>query len=156
MLLGQDSFSAQPFSTSPFLGNVAINITGVPLQLTIGPVGIDTTVANVVSGADALTLRTAQVGTFTVSGNANITDNLKNPLTLGTGTVGIVIAANPTTTGTNLTLKLDNGSNIIVKGNAVVDVNGIPMTLTTKTSGVITWNEILPGANMIWTPIEPY
>jgi len=30
------------------------------------------------------------------------------------------------------------------------------LLLGTKDVGVITWNQIEPGATMVWTPIEPY
>jgi hypothetical protein len=30
------------------------------------------------------------------------------------------------------------------------------MTLGTGEVGIITWNEIIPGATMVWTPIKPY
>ena len=43
MLLGQDAFSAQPFASSPFLGNAVISLVGAPLTLSVGPVGISTT-----------------------------------------------------------------------------------------------------------------
>ena len=68
MLLGQDAFSALPFASSPFLGNATVNVVGAPLTLRIGPVGIETTVINVVASPDPLTLNTAQVGTFTIEG----------------------------------------------------------------------------------------
>ena len=77
MLLGQDAFSAQPFSASPFLGNAVINPVGANLRLTIGPVGISTTIANIVAGADPLELKTAQFGTFTVEGIGYVSENTK-------------------------------------------------------------------------------
>ena len=159
MLLGQDAFSAQPFASSPFLGNAAINIVGAPLTLTIGPVGISTTVANVVAGADPLTLKTAQHGTFTVEGIAVVPDtNLKVPLTLGTMDATAAASGsaviNPTNLQNQLTLKTKNG--IVVSGNAVVNITGVPLTLKVNETGIITWNEIIPGATMVWTPIKPY
>ena len=30
------------------------------------------------------------------------------------------------------------------------------LSLDTKEPGVITWNDIIPGATMVWTPIKPY
>jgi len=52
-------------------------------------------------------------------------------LTIGTGSVSITAAANVTPTG-------------------------VPMTLTVKDAGIITWNDIDPGVNQVWTPIDPY
>ena len=159
MLLGQDAFSAQPFSSSPFLGNAVINVVGAPLTLTVGPVGISTTIANVVTGADPLTLATAQIGTFTVEGIAVVPDtNLKVPLTLGTMDATSAASGsaviNPTNLENKLTLRTTSG--IVVTGNAVVNVTGIPLTLKVNETGIITWNEIIPGATMVWTPIKPY
>ena len=159
MLLGQDAFSAQPFSTSPFLGNANISIVGAPLTLSFGPVGIKTTVINVVTASDPLELKTAQFGTFTVVGTGIVPNtNLKTPLTLGTmdasAAAGGSAVINPTNLQNQLTLRTTSG--ITVTGNALVNVTGVPLTLRTRESGVITWNEIIPGATMVWTPIKPY
>jgi len=159
MLLGQDSFSAQPFSTSPFLGNVVINVVGAPLTLSIGPVGIATTVINVVTASDPLELKTAQHGTFTVQGTGIVpATNLKTPLTLGTMDASSAASGsaiiNPTNLQNQLTLRTASG--IVVSGNAVVTVTGVPLTLKVNETGIITWNEIIPGATMVWTPIKPY
>ena len=54
-----------------------------------------------------------------------------NALTLATGSVTVTGAAN-----------------IIPTGNA--------LSLDTVEPGVITWNDIIPGATMVWTPIKPY
>ena len=159
MLLGQDAFSAQPFASSPFLGNAVINVVGAPLTLSFGPVGISTTIANVVVGADALELKTAQIGTFTVVGTGIVpATNLKTPLTLSTMDASLAAGGsaviNPTNLQNQLTLRTTSG--ITVTGNALVNVTGVPLTLRTRESGVITWNEIIPGATMVWTPIKPY
>ena len=159
MLLGQDAFSAQPFASSPFLGNATVNVVGAPLTLRIGPVGIETTVINVVASPDPLTLNTAQVGTFTIEGTAVVPDtDLKVPLTLGTMDATAAASGsaviNPTGLQNQLTLRTASG--IVITGNAVVNVTGVPLTLRTNETGIITWNEIIPGANMVWTPIVPY
>ena len=159
MLLGQDAFSAQPFSTSPFLGNANISIVGAPLTLSFGPVGIETTVINVVTASDPLELKTAQFGTFTVVGTGIVPNtNLKTPLTLSTMDASLAAGGsaviNPTNLQNQLTLRTTSG--ITVTGNALVNVTGVPLTLRTRESGVITWNEIIPGATMVWTPIKPY
>jgi hypothetical protein len=159
MLLGQDAFSAQPFASSPFLGNAVINPVGANIRLTIGPVGVSSTIAQVIAGADALELKTAQHGTFTVEGIAVVPDtNLKTPLTFGTMDASSAASGsaiiNPTNLQNQLTLRTTNG--ITITGSANVNVTGIPLTLKVNESGVITWNEIIPGATMVWTPIKPY
>ncbi len=159
MLLGQDAFSAQPFASSPFLGNAVVNVVGAPLTLRVGPVGIETTVINVVVSPDPLTLNTAQVGTFTIEGTAVVPDtDLKVPLTLGTMDATAAASGsaviNPTGLQNQLTLRTASG--IVITGNAVVNVTGVPLTLRTNETGIITWNEIIPGATMVWKPIVPY
>ena len=159
MLLGQDAFSAQPFASSPFLGNATVNVVGAPLTLRIGPVGIETTVIIVVASPDPLTLNTAQVGTFTIEGTAVVPDtDLKVPLTLGTMDATAAASGsaviNPTGLQNQLTLRTASG--IVITGNAVVNVTGVPLTLRTNETGIITWNEIIPGATMVWKPIVPY
>ena len=159
MLLGQDAFSAQPFASSPFLGNGVINVVGAPLTLSFGPVGIATTIAQVVAGADPLTLKTAQIGTFTVEGIAVVPDtNLKVPLTLGTMDASAAASGNAVINPINLQnqLTLRTTSGITITGSANVNVTGIPLTLKVNETGIITWNEIIPGATMVWTPIKPY
>ena len=68
-------------------------------------------------------------GTAVVSADANVSVT-GNALTMSTGTVTITAAAN-------------------------VDVTG-RLTLATKDATAITWSGIVPGATMVWTPIEPY
>jgi hypothetical protein len=128
MLLGFGAFSELPFSYSGTEGNVTVVAEKNRLVITIGPVGQAVSSVSQSSGADPLVLGT---GSVTLSGNANVdlTTIGKNPLVLGTGTV-------------------------TVSGNVTPDK--VPLVLTTKESGVITWNEIIPGATMVWTPIDPY
>jgi hypothetical protein len=48
---------------------------------------------------------------------------------------------------------------VTISGTSNVSVNGSPLTLDSNNGGitnVIVWNEIIPGANMVWTPIVPY
>ena len=55
-------------------------------------------------------------------------------------------------TGNALTLATGN---VTITGTALVNPTGSGLTLNTNEAGVITWNEIVPGANMVWTPIDP-
>jgi hypothetical protein len=52
-------------------------------------------------------------------------------------------------------LTLSTGS-VTVTGTALVNPTGSQLTANTGEAGVITWNDIIPGVNMTWTPIEPY
>ena len=78
----------------------------------------------------------------------------KNPLVLGTGTV--TVSGNAVVdSGLGNQLIIRSGT-VTISGNANVTPDKVPLVLTTKESGVITWNEIIPGATMVWTPIDPY
>ena len=144
-MLGLTSISGAPISTSFFNPNVTVNVTGNALTLAIGS-------SSALAGAlvqptgSPLTLG---FGSLTISGAANVTPTA-TPFTLGVGTVTVTAAANVSVTGNQLTI--GTGS---VTVSAVLPT-GSPMTLTVNDAGIITWNDIDPGATMVWTPIDPY
>ena len=151
MLLGFDAFAALPFSASGNDGNVTITISKNQLTLTIGPVGQEVTSVTETSGADRLYLGT---GAVVISGNALIDSGLKNPLVLGTGDV--TVSGNAVVdSGLGNALTIRSGT-VTITGNANVEPDAVPLTLATKESGVITWNEIIPNVSMVWKPIVPY
>ena len=151
MLLGFGAFSELPFSYSGTEGNVTVTAEKNRLVITIGPVGQAVSSVSQSSGADPLVLGT---GTVTLSGNAEVNSGLKNPLVLATGTV--TVSGNAVVdSGLGNQLIIRSGT-VTITGNANVTPDKVPLVLTTKESGVITWNEIIPGATMVWTPIEPY
>ena len=151
MLLGIDAFAAQPFSATGNEGNVTIVATKNQLTITIGPVGQEVTSVIEQSGADRLYLGT---GSVTLETTVDIDTGLKNPLVLGIGDVSV--AGNAVVdSGLANALTIRTGT-VTITGNANVSPDGVPLTLGTKESGVITWNEIIPGATMVWTPIVPY
>jgi len=151
MLLGFDAFATQPFSASGNDGNVTVVAEKNRLVLTIGPVGQAVSSVSQTSGADPLVLGT---GTVALSGNAEVDSGLKNPLVLATGTV--TVSGNAVVdSGLGNQLIIRSGT-VTISGNANVTDLKVPLVLTTKESGVITWNEIIPGATMVWTPIDPY
>ena len=151
MLLGIDSFAAQPFSATGNEGNVTIVATKNQLTITIGPVGQEVTSVHQTSGADTLTLGTGEV---TLSSTVNIDSGLKNPLVLGIGDV--TVSGNAVVdSGLANALTIRSGT-VTISGNANVEDLKVPLTLGTKESGVITWNEVIPNVAMTWIPIEPY
>ena len=60
------------------------------------------------------------------------------------------------TYSTDLSLELVATGNVTVTGTANVLPTGSSLTVSSGEPGVITWNDIIPGANMVWTPIKPY
>ena len=149
MSLGFDAISALPFATSGPDTDVSVVVTGNSLTITIGSVGII---------ADA------------------VTENLTaNQITLGTGTLSIRTDVDHTVTGSQVTLNIGNFTistdvdvlpsgvdltlatgNVTITADANISPTGSQLTLDTVEPGVITWNDIVPGATMVWTPIKPY
>ena len=148
-MLGFGSFAELPWATSGPDTGVLVTATGNTLNITIGSIGIIATA--VVEDPDPNRL-TLGLGTLTVTGNASYT-LLKNELSLGIGT--IVVTAGATVNPTNNTLTLATG-NVTISGNALVNPDGSALVLNTNEPGIITWNDIIPGATMVWTPIKPY
>ena len=148
MSLGFDAISALPFATSGPDNSVNVSVSKNALTITIGSVGIIADAVTEIPDPNQLTLG---LGTLSITGTANVSVTA-NPLTLGIGTITVTADANTSVTGNALTLATGN---VTVSGTALVEPNGSPLTLTTKEPGIITWNEIVPGATMVWTPIDP-
>jgi hypothetical protein len=149
MSLGFDAISALPFAASGNEGNVTINVTKNALTITIGSVGI--IADSIVEDPDPNRL-TLGTGTLTISGKANVTVT-KNELSLGLGT--IVVTADANVTAVKNALTLATGS-VTVTGAANINPDKVSLALDTVEPGIITWNDIIPGATMVWTPIKPY
>ena len=149
MSLGFDAISALPFATSTNIGAVNINVTGNALTISIGSVGI--IADSIVEAVDPNRL-TLGLGTLTISGKANVSVT-GSQVALGLGTIVVTADANVSPTGNALTLATGN---VTVTGAANISPTGNALSLDTVEPGVITWNDIIPGANMVWTPIKPY
>ena len=149
MSLGFDAISALPFATSGPDSDVNILVSKNQLTITIGSVGIiaDSIVEDVVGSQVTLGL-----GTLTISGKANVSVT-GSQVALGLGTIVVTADANVLPTGNALTLA--TGS-VTVTGAANISPTGNALSLDTVEPGVITWNDIIPGATMVWTPIKPY
>ena len=149
MSLGFDAIAALPFATSTNIGAVNVAVTGNALTITIGSVGI---IADSIVEAVDPNQVTLGLGTLTISGKANVSVT-GSQVALGLGTIVVTADANVSPTGNALTLA--TGS-VTVTGAANISPTGNALSLDTVEPGVITWNDIIPGANMVWTPIKPY
>jgi len=149
MSLGFDAISALPFATSTNIGAVNVNVTGNALTITIGSVGI--IADSIVEDPDPNRL-TLGLGTLTISGKANV-NVTGSQVSLGLGTITVTAAANAVVTGNALTLATGN---VTVTGAANINPDKVSLALDTVEPGIITWNDIIPGATMVWTPIKPY
>ena len=149
MSLGFDAISALPFATSGPDNSVAVVVSGNSLNITIGSVGIIADAVTENLTPNALSLGT---GTLTITADANHTVT-GNALSLGLGAFTINIDTNVSPSGNSLTLAVKD---VTVTGAANVLPTGNALSLDTVEPGVITWNDIIPGATMVWTPIKPY
>ena len=149
MSLGFDAISTLPFATSTNIGAVNVNVTGNALTITIGSVGI--IADSIVEDPDPNRL-TLGLGTLTISGKANVSLT-GSQVALGLGT--IVVTADANVTAVKNALTLATGS-VTVTGAANISPDKVSLALDTVEPGVITWNDIIPGATMVWTPIKPY
>ena len=149
MSLGFDAISALPFATSGPDSDVSVAVTGNSLTITIGSVGI---IADAVT--ENLTPNQIALGTGTLSITADANHSVTgNALSLGLGAFTVNIDTNVTPSGNSLTLATGN---VTITADAGVSPTGNALSLNTVEPGVITWNDIIPGATMVWTPIKPY
>ena len=149
MSLGFDAISALPFATSGPDSDVSVAVTGNSLTITIGSIGVIADAVTENLTANQVTLGT---GTLTIKADANHTLT-GSAVSLGLGTFVVTADANVSPTGNSLTLS--TGS-VTITADAGVSPTGNALSLNTVEPGVITWNDIIPGATMVWTPIKPY
>jgi len=147
-MLGFSTFAQFPFATVHEDGNVTITATKNELTISIGNPGITADAIIEIPNPNRLVLG---FGDLTITGDSNVT-GVKNELVLGTGTVTVTADAN--VTAVKNTLVISSGTvTITADANVTPAVNAL--TLATGTAQAITWSEIIPGATMVWTPIDP-
>ena len=149
MSVGFDAISALPISSAGPENSVNVTVTKNALTITIGSVGI--IADSIVEDPDPNRL-TLGLGTLSISGQANVSVT-GSQVSLGLGTITVTADANVSPTGNSLTLATGN---VTITAAANVNPDKVSLSLDTVEPGVITWNDIIPGANMVWTPIKPY
>ena len=149
MSLGFDAISALPFATSGPDSDVSVAVTGNSLNITIGSVGI---IADAVT--ENLTPNQVTLGLGTLSIRTDVDHTVTgSQVTLNIGSFTISTDVDVLPSGVDLTLATGN---VTITADAGVSLTGSQLTLDTVEPGVITWNDIVPGATMVWTPIKPY
>ena len=149
MSLGFDAISALPFATSGPDSDVSVAVTGNSLNITIGSVGI---IADAVT--ENLTPNQVTLGLGTLSIRTDVDHTVTgSQVTLNIGNISISTDVNVLPSGVDLTLATGN---VTITADANISPTGSGLTLNTVEPGVITWNDIVPGATMVWTPIKPY
>jgi len=148
MLFGFFSFAERPFSTVDFDNNVSVQVTGNALSISIGSAGI---IADSIVEIPDVSQVTLGTGTLTITGDANFTVT-GSATSLGIGDFIVTADSNTSVTGNSLTLS--TGS-VTVSGTALVNPTGSQVVVNSGEPHVITWENIIPGATMVWTPIDP-
>ena len=149
MSLGFDAISALTFATSGPDTDVNVSVTGYQVTISIGSAGViaDSVTENLTPSQVTLGLGTLSIRTdvdHTVTGSQ---------VTLNVGNISISTDVDVLPSGVDLTLATGN---VTISADANITLDSNALSLDTVEPGVITWNDIVPGATMVWTPIKPY
>ena len=148
MSLGFDAISALPFATAQTAGDVQVQVTGNQLTIGIGNPAISADSITEVPDPNQVTLG---FGSLTIQGDANF-GVTGSQVAIAIGNVTVSANADITPSGNQVVI---SSGTVTVSGEANVSPTGSTFTLATGTAQAITWSEIIPGANMVWTPIDP-
>ena len=149
MSLGFDAISALPFATAQTAGDVQVNVVRNQLSISIGNPAITADSITEIPDPNRLTLG---LGTLTITADSNFTAtgsqvSITTNLPAGSASTSVDITPN-----TNQ-LTLATGS-VTITADANIDLTGVDLTLATGEVAAITWSEIVPGVDMVWTPID--
>ena len=149
MSLGFDAISALPFATAQTAGDVQVNVVRNQLSISIGNPAISADSITEIPDPNRLTLG---LGTLTITADSNFTAtgsqvSITTNLPAGSASTSVDITPN-----TNQ-LTLATGS-VTITADANIDLTGVDLTLATGEVAAITWSEIVPGVDMVWTPID--
>ena len=147
-MFGFSTFSEFPWATVSADNNVTIIATKNQLAISIGNPGITAdSIVEIPDGTDFV----LGIGSVTITADSNFTA-VKNELVLGVGNVTVTADANVSPSGNSLVI---SSGTVTITADANVSPTGSGLTLATGTAQAITWSEIIPGATMVWTPIDP-
>ena len=153
MNLGFDAISQFPISQSAADNKVTINITGNNLTLGIGPVEITADAITEIPNPNRLTLG---LGTLTITADSNFTAT-GSQVSITTNLPAANVSTSVDITPNTNQLTLATGS-VTITADCNIDVNsGLTTTQFAVDTGevaAITWSEIVPGVDMVWTPID--
>ena len=147
-MLGFSTFSEFPWSTVGPDNSVTLTVSGNALTITIGNPGITAdSITELVDGSDIV----LGTGTVTITGDANLSPS-GSAVTLGTGNVTVTAGATTAVSGNSVVI---SSGTVTITADSNHSVTGSGLTLSTGTVSAITWSAIVPGATMVWTPIDP-
>ena len=153
MSLGFDAISALPFATAQTAVDVQVNVVRNQLSISIGNPAITADSITEIPNPNRLTLG---LGTLTITADSNFTAT-GSQVTLTTNFPATSVSTSIDFTPSVNQLTLATGS-VTITADCNIDVNsGLTTTQFAVDTGevaAITWSEIVPGVDMVWTPID--
>ena len=153
MSLGFDAISALPFATSGPDNDVTFAVTGNQVTISIGNPGITADSITEIPDPNRLTLG---LGTLTITADSNFTAT-GSQVSITTNLPAANVSTSVDITPNTNQLTLATGS-VTITADCNIDVNsGLTTTSFAVDTGevaAITWSEIVPGVDMVWTPID--
>ena len=153
MSLGFDAISALPFATAQTAGDVQVTVVGNQLDINIGNFAISADSITEIPNPNRLTLGS---GTLTITADSNFTAT-GSQVTLTTNLPAANVRTSVDFTPSVNQLTLATGS-VTITADCNIDVNsGLTTTQFAVDTGevaAITWSEIVPGVDIVWTPID--
>jgi hypothetical protein len=149
MSLGFDAISALPFATAQTAGDVQVVVSGNQLDINIGNFAISADSITEIPNPNRLTLG---LGTLTITADSNFTAT-GSQVTLNTNLPAANVSTSVDITPSVNQLTLATG-NVTITASANIDPSGVQVAVDTGEVAAITWSEIIPGVDMVWTPID--
>ena len=149
MSLGFDAISALPFATAQTAVDVQVNVVRNQLSISIGNPAITADSITEVPNPNRLTLG---LGTLTITADSNFTAT-GSQVTLTTNLPAANVSTSVDFTPSVNQLTLATGS-VTITASANIDPSGVQLAVDTGEVAAITWSEIVPGVDMVWTPID--
>ena len=149
MSLGFDAISALPFATAQTAGDVQVVVSGNQLDINIGNFAISADSITEIPNPNRLTLGS---GLLTITADSNFTAT-GSQVTLTTNLPAANVSTSVDITPSVNQLTLATG-NVTITASANIDPSGVQLAVDTGEVAAITWSEIIPGVDMVWTPID--
>ena len=153
MSLGFDAIAALPFATAQTAGDVQVSVVRNQLSISIGNPSITADSITEVPDPNRLTLG---LGTLTITADSNFTAT-GSQVSITTNLPAANVSTSVDITPNTNQLTLATGS-VTITADCNIDVNsGLTTTQFAVDTGevaAITWSEIVPGVDMVWTPID--
>ena len=149
MSLGFDAISALPFATAQTAGDVQVVVSGNQLDINIGNFAISADSITEIPNPNRLTLGS---GLLTITADSNFTAT-GSQVTLNTNLPAANVSTSVDITPSVNQLTLATG-NVTITASANIDPSGVQLAVDTGEVAAITWSEIIPGVDMVWTPID--